>query len=415
MYIKRSIGFPKSKKAYLIYFGFNKREWAIASGIVLGILIFSIVLYGKLTSYAGNCVAADMLPAEFEEQQSVWLMWPSEIYNVHNDPVEPVILELVRNLAPYVKINIMVANKSEAAEIKKKLARQDCADSNIDYHVVDHYSIWARDVGPLFVKDKNQRLCVVDFRFNNYGRYGDHYYINTEDQVDSEIAKKLRFPLIESSLVSEGGSVESNGQGTLILTEAVTVRHNPGMSRDQIEKEYKRVLGAKKVIWLKHGLAEDKVTGGHVDEFVRFTDARTILLAEVLPADKDSSSLAEKSGIYLEENYNILLRAVDRNGQPFRIIRIPMPPTMYGDAGIDDEIPVRSYMNYVVTNGAVIVPTYWKPGRPQVLKDTEDEVLKTFRAVFPGREIIRIDAEAINSWGGGLHCVTQHMPTVTSD
>lgn len=413
--IKHSMPVSGRRKAYLIYFGFSKKEWGISLAICLGILAISVILFNKLISYAGEDIAVARIPAEFEKQQAIWMMWPSEIYRIDASSLEPVMLDLLRKLKPYVKLNIIVQNNMQAREIKGKLASQNCSDDSIEFFTVGHYSIWARDVGPLFVKDKNQQICIADFRFNNYGDSGDYDYISSEDQVDHKIAKKLKMPVIESSLVSEGGSIESNGQGTLLITEAVALSRNPGISKNEIEKEYKRVLGAEKIIWLKNGLAEDRVTGGHVDEYVRFADTRTILLAEVLLADKEISELASKSSGYLEENYKLLLHCADQNGQPFRIIRIPMPPTMYENAGIDDEIPARSYLNYVVTNGAVIVQTYWKPGRPQILKDTEDEVLKTFRAVFPGREIIGIDAEPINAWGGGIHCVTQHMPAATVD
>jgi len=383
--------------------------------VLTAVVMLSAAFYGRLSSYAGDRLAVRGIPGEFEEQQAIWVMWPSEVYDCGDMPVKPVILDIVQALLPHVKVNIMVANDSEAAEVKQSLARQSCPDEGVNYYVINHQSIWGRDVGPVFVKDQKNRLCVVDFRFNNYGRYGDHYYVSTECQVDVQVANALKLPVIESRLVSEGGSFETNGQGILLLTEAVALQHNRGMTRAQIEDEYKRVLGIKKIIWLKQGLAEDKVTGGHVDEFVRFTSGNTILLAEVLPPDRHSSPLANSSAINLEQNYKILLNATDQDGQPFRIIRIPMPPTMYGNAGEEDEIPVRSYLNFVVANGAVLMTTYWKPGRPYALKTAEDEVLKTFRAVFPGREIIEINAEPINAWGGGLHCVTQHMPAVTAD
>lgn len=411
--IKNRVSILIRRKAFLIYFGFSKKEWTILSIFFLSGLIISLALCGRLplTSYARG-IAVKVVPGEFEHQQSIWIMWPSEVYNTEDSPVRPVMADIVEKLAPHVPVDIMANSKFEAAQIEKLLTRHDCPVSRIRYYIVNHQTIWARDVGPLFVKDKHGRLCVVNFKFNNYGRQGDYYYINTEGQVDVQVGKILKIPVIDSDMVSEGGSIESNGKGTIILTESVALKHNDGLTKKQIEDEYKRVLGVRKIIWLKNGLAEDKVTGGHVDEFARFADPNTILLAEILPIDQNSSPLARRSHMNLEEDYKILVRATDQDGNPFRIIRIPMPPTLYKNADEKKEIPVRSYMNYVVTNGAVLVQTYWKPGRSDVLKVNEEEVLDTFKNVFPGREIIRIDAENINAWGGGVHCVTQHMPAV---
>lgn len=375
-------------------------------------LILSVSLYTKLllTSYAKEGLPVKVLPGEFEKQQSIWIMWPSEIYNQDNQPVNPVIANIIKKLIRYVDVNIIAASKYQASQVRTLLKKYGCSSSKIHYHIVNHYSIWARDVGPIFVRDNRNQLSIVNFRFNNYGRYGDSHYINTENQVDVQIGKLLKLPVINSKLVSEGGSVESNGKGTIMLTESVALSHNTGLTKKQIEDEYKRVLGAKKIIWLKNGLAEDKVTGGHVDEFVRFADAHTILLARVLSSDRYSSLLSKSSHTNLEENYKILLNATDQDGKPFTIIRVPMPPTLYRETDEGYKTPVRSYLNYVAANGAVLMPTYWKPGRPYILKITEEKVIYTFKSVFPERDIVTINAETINAWGGGIHCVTQHMP-----
>lgn len=382
----------------------------ILSAIFVSMLIIGLALSGRIPLIAGDGASIKVMPGEFEEQEAIWVMWPSDIYNDNESPVDEAMTDIVRKLAPHVLVNIMAANDSESAQIRKLLKLPGDSCSRVHYFIIPHQSIWTRDVGPLFVKDKNGRRCVVDFRFNNYGRNGDPYYIANEGQVDDRAAELLRMPVVSSSLVSEGGSIESNGKGTIILTEAVALKHNPGLTREQIEKEYKRVLGARKIIWLKNGLAEDKITGGHVDEFARFADPRTILLAEVLPQDLYSSSVARLSHKNLEENYRILVKAVDQDNNPFKIIRVPMPPTLYQETESDSAPTVRSYLNYVITNGAVLVQTYWKPGRSEVLKKTEEEALDTFSKVFPGREVIGIDTENINRWGGGIHCVTQHMP-----
>jgi len=350
-------------------------------------------------------------PAEFERQQAVWMQWPPDEYDRGDHPVYPVMINVIKALDSYVKINLLCESEEEATEIKNLLRQKGCSAVNISFHVLHHLSIWARDVGPTFVKDDRGNLQVVNFGFNDYGKNNDRYYIDVEGRIDKLIGQRLGLSVIESDLVSEGGGVESNGSGTIMTTESVALSRNPGLTKDQIESEYKRVLGVKKVIWLKQGLAEDdRITGGHVDEIARFADSHTILLATVLPSDRPVNQTSQESHRRLEEDYRILLGATDQDGKPFRIIRIPMPPALYREADDAGHIPVRSYLNYAVTNGAVLLPVYWKPGRPLALKSTEEDIGRVFRAVFPGRTIIGIDAENVNLWGGGIHCMTRHMP-----
>ena len=354
------------------------------------------------------------LPGEFDRQQAIWLQWPSEVYNSGSQPVYPVTLRLIKAFATYVPVHVAVMSADQIATIKGLLNTGGFSDTNVSYRVVSHYSIWTRDVGPVFLKDQFGKLYVPDFGFNNYGRGGSAAYIGTEGSVDRQIAAQLGLPVLGTSLVSEGGAVESNGRGTLMLVEAVALPRNPGMTKQQIEDEYKRVLGASQVIWLKHGLKEDdRITGGHINEFARFAGPGTILLAQVLPSDAASSATAAESSRRMEENYQILLNARDQDGNPFRIVRIPIPPTLYAEANATGHSPVYSYLNYAATNGAVVVPSYFKAGRSDTLKAAEAQVYETLRRVFPGRDIIPMDAESVNLlWGGGIHCMTQHMPAV---
>lgn len=350
-------------------------------------------------------------PGEFEKQQAIWMQWPSETYNQPSRPVSPVMVKIIKAFAPYIRVNVASRSTDEIVQIKNLLAANGYTGTNVYYYVINYLSIWARDVGPIFVKDSNNKLNVVNFGFNNYSRDGNQTYINTENQVHKLIANLYGFPLISTNLISEGGAIESNGRGTLMTVEAVAFKRNPGLTRLQIENEYKRVLGVTKVIWLKKGLAEDDtITSGHINEFARFADPNTILLAQILPGDRYTNKLSQESYLRLEENYNILKNSTDQNGKQFRIVRVPMPPTLYNVTDNAGTLPVRSYLNYAVTNGAVLMQNYWRPGRSDILKATEAGVKEIFKGIFPGRDIIGIDAENVNLWGGGIHCITQHMP-----
>ena len=161
--------------------------------------------------------------------------------------------------------------------------------------------IWARDMGPIFVETDQNTLAIADFNFNSWG-YSDTLNIDTktEELYDERVAKHFQLPVISSTMISEGGNREVNGRGTLITTEAVEMDRNPDMTKAEMEMEYKRLLGVKKIIWLKQGLVEDDhtflgpittldghkaytvvTTNGHVDEFARFVNDSTILLAKM--------------------------------------------------------------------------------------------------------------------------------------
>jgi agmatine deiminase len=362
--------------------------------------------------YISGASTAKSWPAEFEKQEAIWMQWPSEVYN--SDPkrlVTPEIIKVIKAFSPYIRVNVESRSNDEILQIKNLLAKSGYTGTNVHYYLINHLSIWTRDVGPVFVRDSQNKLNVADFGFNNYSRDGSQYYINTETQVHKLIANLYGFPLIKTNLISEGGAIESNGKGTMMVTEAVALKRNPTLTKLQIENEYKRVLGVKKVIWLKKGLAEDdNITSGHINEIARFSDPNTILLGRILPSDRYTNNFSKESYLRLEENYNILKNSTDQAGKPFRIIRVPMPPTLYNDTDNTGTLPVRSYLNYAVTNGAVIMQTYWRPGRSTALKDTEAGAKEILKGVFPGRNVIGIDAESINLWGGGIHCITQHMP-----
>lgn len=383
---------------------------AVFAGM-LTLMLFGVFNSKQQKKFNTYSTPISSFPGEFDKQQTIWLMWPSEIYNAGDRPVAPVIINIIKALDPYIRVNLITQNQDRIAEVDSMLRNSGYKGKNLYYYVIDHYSIWTRDVGPIFIKDNNNRLKVVNFGFNNYSRDGSRQYIDTEGQVDQRTAQALNLPVVDTNLIIEGGAIESNGRGTMMTTEAVALKRNPGMTKQQIENEFKRVLGVKKVIWLKKGLAEDDaITSGHINEFARFASPNTILLAQVLPEDRDNSTYAAESYRRLEENYNILRNSTDQDGKPFNIIRIPMPPTIYASPDSASDHTVRSYANYALVNGAVLMQTYWTPGMSNKLKATEEQVKGIFQKVFPGRDIIEINAENINRWGGGFHCITQHMP-----
>ena len=312
-------------------------------------------------------------------------------------------------------------------------------------------------------------MGVADFAWNSYGYPGFlevkysgnkdsvNHYLDLRKEfriktatVDSQMAVAEGAAILKTDVVHEGGAIEVNGKGTLILCEATVLQRNPDLKKEYIETELKKVLGVSSVIWVKKGLADDPQnffrritanyygggTGGHTDEFVRFANATTIMLAWVDEKEKDLNPINQMNYERMNENYSILKNAKDQNGKSFTIIKVPLPDLIIkkvqAKAKIDSNdvtfdfdiksfvpteaptvgdsvfrVPAGSYMNYLVTNGAVLVPTYTAYGSSI---EKEVKVQRIFEKQFPGRKIVFIDAIMQNWSGGGIHCSTQQQP-----
>ncbi len=398
------------------------------------------------------------LPGEWESQQSVWIGWAT-YENRAGFPTNEVHINMIKALAPNVMVDIAVQDDAEREAVKTELLAAGITQATITerlrFHTIPHNDIWWRDMGGIFLKNANGEQKIVDFNFNGwgYGPYTDAVGkegFALDEGVDRAIAAELKVTSIASSMIMEGGGIESNGKGTLLITASVLFQRNPNMTKPQIEAELKRVLNAKKIIWLPRGVGNDvnavegspylingeKVytpvtTGGHTDEFVRFIDSKTLLLAEV-PASEATDTIARFSRKALLEAEQILKNATDQDGQPFTILRIPETGTLLqtvqpGDGTFDflstmsalnidpaatgiTVVLASSYLNYVVTNGVVLMPKYARADRPAILATKDAEARKVFEKAFPTRKIVEIDVTNINVGGGGMHCITQQVP-----
>jgi len=325
----------------------------------------------------------------------------------------------------------------------------------VEIHLVASEELWIRDMGPNFVELSNGKKGIVDFNFDAWG-YTPHdqmdEYTTTMEKYDELIAEKLGLELISTNIYSEGGDREVNGKGTLMLVEAVELNRNPEKTKQELEAEFKRVLGVTNIIWLKEGVYEDEqtfrgpieiennqkaytavTTGGHIDEFARFANENTILLAEV-PNEDLNDPIAAENKKRLEINYNILKNAKDQNGKPFKIMRVPTPKTILHTMGPEDPVynyistlsytdgstfpkgdsvtvvAASSYLNFLISNNCVVGQKYWKEGMDLTIKKRDEEVKEILQSVFPKREILMIDPMSINLGGGGVHCITMNQP-----
>jgi len=263
--------------------------------------------------------------------------------------------------------------------------------------------------------------------------------------MEKRMARYLGLETVSTNFVAEGGGLESNGNGVLMTIEETALQRNPGKKLAEIEAEYKRVTGAKKIIWLKQMTMHDKNfsglsvanwaaggANGHIDEVARFVNPTTIVLAKIDENEIHSNPISKVDYDVLEESYEILKAATDVEGKPFKIIRFPYPDlnvhavnrvvndSLRKRIDIDisalkngdtlKRVPAVGYMNFMVTNGVVLTAKYWKQGMPLREKEKDEEVLKLMQEFYPGRKIIQINPSKINTGGGGIHCATQQQP-----
>lgn len=390
-------------------------------------------------------------PAEFEPQEAVWLIWPpfDHVAELSNADLY---LELIDQLLDYTRVELTAMDSTTLEAAERLLPAEVQNNPRFNFRLLPSVEIWARDMGPVFVERADGALAVADFNFNAWG-YADTNDLDAqiEEKYDELVATELGLPQVSSSLVTEGGDHELNGKGSMMLVESVELGRNPQMTKAEIEAEFKRMLGVRHFIWLKEGLYEDDhtflgplptedgpaytviTTNGHIDEFARFVNDTTVLLAEVQPADL-ADPIAQENQRRMAVNYEILRQATDQDGRPLRILRMPLPKTIIhemapGDGVYDyistldykdgSQFPVgekvatvaaASYLNFLITNGAVLGQRYYQPGMDPGIAERDELARSVLQAAFPEREIILLDALTINLGGGGIHCITMQQP-----
>ncbi|SFZ93732.1 agmatine deiminase [Flaviramulus basaltis] len=424
---------------------------------ILTSLIIAVLIISCSSPKKNNNLFIINQPAEFESQEAIWLIWPSTNHK-EGESVEKVTLSIIEALINDINIVVTCKNKELLKRASERLKTLFGEQPRLKLLELPSFEIWARDMGPIFVETNKNTLAIADFNFNSWG-YSDTLDIDTktEEMYDVRVAKHFNLPVISSSMISEGGNREVNGKGTLITTESVESNRNPNMSKKEMEAEYMRLLGVKKIIWLKKGLVEDNhtflgpitasdgtkaytvvTTNGHIDEFARFVNDSTILLAQI-DSTEFSDPIAFENHKRIEENYQILSKATDQDGKPFTIIRMPLPGTIFSTMSPGDYvyeyiktldyedgstfpkgntvkvIAALSYLNFIITDKVIVGQTCWREGMPNELKLKDEKAAQILQSVFPNRKIIMIDALAVNLGGGGIHCISMYQPKFPSN
>jgi agmatine deiminase len=388
------------------------------------------------------------LPAEWEPQMGV-------IVNGLDDTAT---FEMVSQLAKETKVFCLVSDSTKEF-YQKKLAAAGVNPDSIQFLTSSTEFSYAQRDGIIFLKNGIGEKKLVKFAWNMYGWYFDTTIKNyiDKDKIKRELYNSVQlkgfpYPVITSSMVNEGGAIETNGKGTILQVESVNMQRNPTMTKELQETELKKVLNVNKIIWLKEGAAEDPFgygtlitenyfgigVKGHLDEFCRFVNENTILISFPDSIEAAHDPVKKITLDRMKINYEILKNATDQDGKPFTIVKMPVPDNDYMTFALDTAsknneikflsqqilyeqkqfsvgdtvhfVPSSSYLNFLITNKTIFEAKYWSEGQPESSKAKDEKAKQILQKYFPQKRIYQINTAETNHNGGGLHCWSMQVP-----
>ena len=332
-------------------------------------------------------------PAEWEPQEAIWLSWPHRraTWPRHFRPIPSKFAEIVARISRFEKVRINLARPLQS-RARSLINRAQADLSQVAFYDHPTNDAWCRDHGPIFIKhDLTGEVALTDWKFNAWG--GKYSPCDLDDAVPARMAEALGLRRVAIDMVLEGGSIDVNGEGLLLTTEACLLNpnRNPQLSRAQIEQNLRAFLGVQQILWLGQGIVGDD-TDGHIDDLSRFFSADGIVtIVERNPREKNYRAL--------RDNLDRLHALRTPAGRKFQIVEIPLPLPCICDG---QQMPA-SYANFLILNGAVLMPAFRQPKR-------DAAAAEVLASCFPGREIIPIDCLEL-VWGRGtLHCISQQQP-----
>ena len=329
------------------------------------------------------------MPSEEQRHECTWMCWPSssEVWGADLETVQDAIVRIALAIARFEPVR-MLARDEELD------ALADLVGSDVELIGAPVDDLWARDTLPNFVvaSGGGARLAAAHARFNGWGGKQIH---DGDTQLAGIVAAHLGIELFDSGLVGEGGGIEVDGIGTVLAAESCWVNgnRNPGKSRGEIEAAILAMLGAQRMLWIP-GLAGADITDGHIDTLGRFVGASTILVDRPAVQDPEDPWVQ-----VADTTRDVLSSATTAAGAPYAIEEITQPLDIRGGG----EQFLSTYMNFYVCNGAVIAPEFGDDAADAAAGDRLAEL-------FPGREIVMVDIDALAAGGGGIHCATQQQP-----
>lgn len=340
-------------------------------------------------SFAAESAGRWRMPAESARHARTFMSWPplGSVWKGKDGPaVQSDIAAIARAVAEFEPVVLL------AAPAEMRAAQRACG-SGVEVIPIATDDLWMRDSGPTFVIGTSG-LAGIDFHFNGWGGKQEHA---RDEMVAASLLSRIGVTRIDAPITAEGGSLEVDGEGTLMATQSslVNPNRNPGVSREAIETALKDLTGVSKVIWFD-GVRGQDITDYHVDSLARFAEPGTVLISRPAPAD-DVWTRAYRQAV------TVLQQATDARGRQFEIVELPEPdPATLADRG---EAFLGSYANYYVVNGGVLVPRF---GDRRADADAKSIVAE----LHPGREVVQMRIDTVAEGGGGIHCATQQEPAV---
>ncbi|WP_425639593.1 agmatine deiminase family protein [Algoriphagus yeomjeoni] len=335
-------------------------------------------------------------PAEFAPQESMWLSWPHKEASWPGkiDTIYSPYSLFIKEVSNGQKVNINVADEAMKSFALAHLEKAEVNLEKIKFHFFPTNDAWCRDHGPAFLINPkaDQKKVIVKWNYNAWGeKYPPH---DLDNQIPIRIAEELGIPCFKPGMVMEGGSVEFNGKGTLLTSEACLLNENrnPHLKQEQIEKYLCDFYGVNHILWVGDGIVGDD-TDGHIDDITRFVNEDTVVTVV-------EENRADENHQLLQDNLDRLKKMRLEDGKQLNIVELPMPgPVVYED----QRLPA-SYANFYIANDSVIVPTF---------RDKNDQkALDIISGCFPNRKVVGIDSTDI-IWGlGSFHCLSQQEPAV---
>ncbi|KAB8075234.1 hypothetical protein BDV29DRAFT_190345 [Aspergillus leporis] len=341
---------------------------------------------------------AFFMPYEGCHHEGILMAWPGpENANYGKDEsarIKSELTTIAKAISDYEPVVLLV----HSTQFSEAVATfQSCGVYGVEIKSTDMNDIefWMRDVAPTFVFPEGSSasgLHGIDFNFNGWG---GRYPSANNARLSRQFLTDSNIPRVETSIVLEGGALETDGEGTLLATESSIINgnRNPNISRETIEQELRRLLGVSKIIWVP-GLKDYEVTDFHIDFWARFVAPGKVVLDVPGPNQRALTPA-------FDTTKEILLQATDAEGRRLELVYLPEADLVGGEP-IDPDLCL-SYVNYLLVNGAVIIPQF---GDHQADNKARD----IFRALFPDRKVIQVHLKEIIQNGGSIHCVTQQLP-----
>lgn len=330
------------------------------------------------------------MPPEWAPHDRTWMAFPTAGPS-NADLDDAGLLELRRAWAAVAHAVLRFEPVSMVVDPADVAAAREVLDARVEIVEIPLDDSWMRDIGPTFVHDADGAVAAVDWVFNGWGAQ-DWAAWGKDGLVGAEVPLRAGVPAVESPLTQEGGAIHVDGRGTVLLTETVQLDpdRNPGWDKQRVEEELRRCLGAERFVWLRRGLWRDYQpfgTRGHVDIVAAFAPDGVLLVHDQRDPEHPDHDLSAEVIAQLEGE------------QSWRVIRVPAPDGIRDDEGFVD----WSYINHYVVNGGVVLCGFDDPG--------DERAAAILREVYPGREVVLVDARPLFARGGGIHCITQQQPS----